>query len=314
MPLKNDEMGRLVDILRASWLPAYLAGMAEQTTPPGEPEIPTMRPHVFTLTVARLARGERGIRQVKMRDLALDLEIGDDHWVGLDLYQPYLKLYEGADLQAILSQFVVSMRWVRDYSLRVQAGEHTPWAEAQQRVLPHVYHEADPPPSTKLIALPWQAGLHIAYMDATPVGQVLITKADQATWGVPLLEIHQAALRNLRTTSPNGHWHHDPTPFGTTLVAYKNMDDGEAASRILLPDVLTAHFRHPSGPIVAAIPSRSILVACDIGDDPEALVGFGGVIKDRYASSTYPISEDLFLVQGTTLTPIANPGSRSPRA
>jgi hypothetical protein len=137
-------------------------------------------------------------------------------------------------------------------------------------------------------------GLHAGGFDVIVNGDHLLS------WGVPVADIQEAALRNLAAWSAGAAWTDEVS--GERRLISSDTGDGWDAARILLPEVrerLSTELGG-TGRVLVGVPERHVLVAGALrpGDDEFASL-FAEFVLEHSGDADEPIDRRLFeLVDG----------------
>ena len=152
----------------------------------------------------------------------------------------------------------------------------------------------------RLLKNRWLADLNVTYVIRIPSGFRYLTELDLERWGLELEELHRLAIANLCGLDTNAtampEFPEGGLPF-VMVVAGDNME----ASRLLNPGLYKRFAESLGGPFIAAIPCRDALIL--FPNDTGLRRSAQQLVRKDFESSTYPITDRLFLVtpDGTTL-------------
>jgi hypothetical protein len=137
-------------------------------------------------------------------------------------------------------------------------------------------------------------GLHAGGFD------VIVNGDHVLSWGVPVAEIQEVALRNLAAWSAGAAWTDEVS--GERRLISSDTGDGWDASRILLPEVINrlAAELGSAGRVLVGVPERHLLTAGALrpGDDEFATL-FAEFIVEQSGGADEPIDRRVFeLVDG----------------
>ena len=129
---------------------------------------------------------------------------------------------------------------------------------------------------------------------------VIVNGDHLLTWGVPVAEVQDAAMRNLATWSATAAWTDEVS--GERRLLSSDTGDGWDAARILLPEVLERLGRElsPAGRVLIGIPERHLLIAGTLRPGDEEFAGlFSEFIVEQSGGADEPIDRRVFeLVDG----------------
>ncbi|MEA3339279.1 MAG: DUF1444 family protein [Chloroflexota bacterium] len=145
---------------------------------------------------------------------------------------------------------------------------------------------------------PFAAGLIVTYVFDFPhhrayINQEMMTKMTSDSEITPDL-IHEYALENLRkrTTSENYETH----GLREQTMVVCEMDDGYAAARVLLPDLMEKWARRIPGRMLIGIPNRDFMIAFS-DRDPGHVAAIAGQVRRDVGERDHPLCADLLLWQ-----------------
>jgi hypothetical protein len=134
-------------------------------------------------------------------------------------------------------------------------------------------------------------GLHAGGFD------VIVNGDHVLSWGVPIAEIQETALRNLAVWSASAAWT-DEVSAERRLIS-SDTGDGWDAARILLPEVLERLSSElgATGRVLVGVPERHVLIAGALrpGDDEFARL-FGEFVVEHSGGADEPIDRRVFEV------------------
>ncbi len=125
---------------------------------------------------------------------------------------------------------------------------------------------------------PFVTGLTITYVLDMPQYRVYVNQDMMSRFTaqaeVSPDDIHEAALENLRQRTSSSHY--QMHGLGDKTLAVCETDDGFAATRILLPELMTAWAERIPGRMLIGIPNRDFLIASSDRDPAQvqAMDGF----------------------------------------
>jgi uncharacterized protein YtpQ (UPF0354 family) len=134
-------------------------------------------------------------------------------------------------------------------------------------------------------------GLHAGGFD------VIVNGDHVLSWGVPIAEIQETALRNLAVWSASAAWTDEVS--GERRLISSDTGDGWDAARILLPEVLERLSSElgATGRVLVGVPERHVLIAGALrpGDDEFARL-FGEFVVEHSGGADEPIDRRVFEV------------------
>jgi hypothetical protein len=134
-------------------------------------------------------------------------------------------------------------------------------------------------------------GLHAGGFD------VIVNGDHVLSWGVPIAEIQEAALRNLGAWSAGAAWTDEVS--GERRLISSDTGEGWDASRILLPEVLDRLSSElgAAGRVLVGVPERHVLVAGSLrpGDDEFAAL-IAEFVVENSGGADEPIDRRVFEV------------------
>ncbi len=132
----------------------------------------------------------------------------------------------------------------------------------------------------------------IAYVFDFPDRRAYVNKTMVPEFVDQIDEFHQYALENLRkrTTSKDYETH----GLGDTTIIACETDDGFAATRILLPDLMETWAKRIPGRMLLGIPNRDFLIAFS-DRDPNHVATMAQQIRRDTKKREYPLSGNLLL-------------------
>ena len=144
---------------------------------------------------------------------------------------------------------------------------------------------------------PFKAGLGVAYVFDNPQYRAYINgsmMADLMSKSTTMFQdIHEYALNNLRLRTSSKLVQTQGIGDNTLIVCETN--DGFAATRILLPDLIKTWQSRIPGKMLLAIPNRGFLIAfSDRHPEKTAVVH---QIREDFKSKEFPLTPDLFVWQ-----------------
>lgn len=132
-------------------------------------------------------------------------------------------------------------------------------------------------------------GLHAGGFDVIVSGDHLVS------WGVPVADIQEAALRNLATWSAGAAWTDEVS--GERRLISSDTGEGWDASRILLPEVIDRLSSElgGAGRVLVGIPERHVLIAGALrpGDEEFATL-FAEFVVEHSGGADEPIDRRVF--------------------
>ncbi|HEX4340836.1 MAG TPA: hypothetical protein VH062_33235 [Polyangiaceae bacterium] len=135
----------------------------------------------------------------------------------------------------------------------------------------------------------------------SPRRMTYVTKDQPPQWKVGLDVLHEQGVASLWQTAKADHF--EPAAHaggGAGTLAVVDTGDNYAAALLLVPAVRDALAKVLGVPYTAAVPNRDTLLACS-GDYSAA--AFASAVKDAFAKGGYPISSQVFRVEGDRVTP-----------
>ncbi len=143
-------------------------------------------------------------------------------------------------------------------------------------------------------------GIAVVYALNAGAYDVIVNGDHLLSWGVPVTEVQDAAMRNLANWSANAAWTDEVS--GDRRLLSSDTGDGWDAARILLPEVLERLGRElsPAGRVLVGVPERHLLIAGTLGpDDEEFAALFAEFIVEQSGGADEPIDRRVFeLVDG----------------
>ncbi len=186
-------------------------------------------------------------------------------------------------------------RWIVEL---LRASEGTPDARepfdtVRERILPMIA----PDPSDiiqQAVTQPLINGLSVAYVVDQDRSVSYVTQQRLAQWGIPIDDLHAAALENLTAHSQELEAHAaQDEQGGIYLILFQTMD-GFDASRVLLPSLHEKLRGHLGSPFFAAIPNRDILL-CFRNDD-ETLAKLRPQIESDFRRMPHELTDKILLI------------------
>jgi uncharacterized protein YtpQ (UPF0354 family) len=120
------------------------------------------------------------------------------------------------------------------------------------------------------------------------------------SWGVPVGDVQEAALRNLAAWSAGAAWTDEVS--GERRLLSSDTGEGWDASRILLPDVVDRLWNelHEAGRVLIGVPERHLLIAGALRpDDEEFGTLFSEFVVEHSGGADEPVDRRVFeLVDG----------------
>jgi len=135
------------------------------------------------------------------------------------------------------------------------------------------------------------ADVWIVYAVDLPGSIAYLTESERKRLGLPLEELRQLAITNLRRVLPEIERHGTAPAF--MLTAGGNME----ASLLLLDDLWQGQERLVEGEVVAAVPARDVLVFTG-SNSPAGIEAVKGSIQRVAANNSYPVSKALLVRRG----------------
>ncbi len=133
-------------------------------------------------------------------------------------------------------------------------------------------------------------GVAVVYALNAGAYDVIVNGDHLLTWGVPVTEVQDAAMRNLAAWSGTASWTDEVS--GERRLLSSDTGDGWDAARVLLPEVLERLGRElsPAGRVLVGIPERHLLIAGALrpGDNEFAAL-FSEFIVEQSGGADEPI-------------------------
>lgn len=143
-------------------------------------------------------------------------------------------------------------------------------------------------------------GIVVVYALNAGAFDVIVNGDHLLSWGVPVSEVQDAAMRNLAAWSASAAWTDEVS--GERRLISSDTGDGWDAARVLLPEVLERLGRElsPAGRVLIGVPERHLLIAGTLrpGDEEFAAL-FSEFIVEQSGGADEPIDRRVFeLVDG----------------
>jgi hypothetical protein len=143
-------------------------------------------------------------------------------------------------------------------------------------------------------------GIAVVYALTAGAYDVIVNGDHLLTWGVPVSEIQDTAMRNLATWSATAAWTDEVS--GERRLLSSDTGEGWDAARVLLPEVLERLGRElgPAGRVLIGVPERHLLIAGTLrpGDEEFAAL-FSEFIVEQSGGADEPIDRRVLeLVDG----------------
>ena len=143
------------------------------------------------------------------------------------------------------------------------------------------------------------AGLGVVYGLHAGGFDVIVNGDHVLSWGVPIAEIQEVALRNLANWSAGAAWTDEVS--GERRLISSDTGDGWDAARVLLPEVLDRLSSElgGAGRVLVGIPERHVLIAGALrpGDEEFATL-FAEFVVEHSGGADEPIDRRVFEVVG----------------
>ncbi len=153
-------------------------------------------------------------------------------------------------------------------------------------------------------------GLGVAYALHAGGFDVIVNGDHVLSWGVPVADIQEAALRNLATWSAGAAWTDEAS--GDRRLLSSDTGDGWDAARILLPEVLDKLSAElgGAGRVLVGLPERHLLVAGPLGSaDDEFATLFAEFVVEQSGGADEPIDRRVFELVDGRLTEFGGVGA-----
>jgi uncharacterized protein YtpQ (UPF0354 family) len=141
------------------------------------------------------------------------------------------------------------------------------------------------------------AGLGVVYGLHAGGFDVIVNGDHVLSWGVPIADIQEAALRNLANWSAGAAWTDEVS--GERRLISSDTGDGWDAARVLLPEVLDRLSSElgGAGRVLVGIPERHVLIAGALrpGDEEFATL-FAEFVVEHSGGADEPIDRRVFEV------------------
>lgn len=259
-------------------------------------DAPMLDPEGFAELIESRMRVEDDLDLRERDGLMLSLGVGSSD-VKLNLsnfYQVYAQ--EPAQLDAVIETV---LRAARNYD---EARQITSFDSLRERVYPMLkpismlakVRERKLP---MLLYRPFLADLIIAYVIDEPASVAYINEQHMERWQIAEHELHEQAMRNLRTrTEQRGNY--TVAGEGEQRLVIYNTQDGFDATRLLLSDVLEGWRPQFPGNVVIGVPNRDFLIAFSDADD-SVLSAVARQIQLDAAQREHGLTDQLFtLING----------------
>ncbi|MBA2381721.1 MAG: DUF1444 family protein [Chloroflexi bacterium] len=143
-------------------------------------------------------------------------------------------------------------------------------------------------------------GLAVVYAMPGTGFDVIVNADHLLSWGVSVVDVQDAALRNLAAWSTTAAWTDEVS--GERRLISSDTGDGWDASRILLPEVrtkLTAELGS-AGRVLIGLPERHVLIAGALRPGDEEFAGmFGEFVVESSGGADEPVDRRVFeLIDG----------------
>jgi len=150
------------------------------------------------------------------------------------------------------------------------------------------------------------AGLAVVYAMHSAGFDVIVNGDHLLSWGVPVGEVQEAALRNLAAWSAGAAWTDEVS--GERRLLSSDTGEGWDASRILLPDVLDRLWNElrEAGRVLIGVPERHLLIAGALRpDDEEFATLFSEFVVEHSGGADEPVDRRVFELIDGRLTEFA---------
>jgi hypothetical protein len=152
------------------------------------------------------------------------------------------------------------------------------------------------------------AGLGVVYGLHAGGFDVIVNGDHVLSWGVPIAEIQQAAMRNLVAWSAGAAWTDEVS--GERRLISSDTGDGWDAARILLPEVIERLSSElgAAGRVLVGLPERHVLVAGAMrpGDEEFATL-FAEFVLEHSGGADEPIDRRVFEIVDGRLVEFSGP-------
>lgn len=140
------------------------------------------------------------------------------------------------------------------------------------------------------------AGLPVVYTIPASGFDVVVNGDHLQSWGIEVVQLQDAALRNLAAWSANAPWTDEVS--GERRLISSDTGDGLDAVRILLPDVM-AHLAQELGRdearVLVGVPERHLLTAASLRPDDQGFAAmFAEFILEQSGGADEPIDRRVF--------------------
>jgi hypothetical protein len=150
-------------------------------------------------------------------------------------------------------------------------------------------------------------GLPVVYAIAAGGFDVIVNGDHLLSWGVPVTDIQDAAIRNLAAWSATAAWTDEVS--GDRRLLSSETGEGSDAVRILLPEVREHLTRElgGSGRVLIGLPERHLLLAGTLrAGDEEFAALFADFVLEHSGGSDEPIDRRVFELVGGQLVEFAS--------
>jgi hypothetical protein len=149
-------------------------------------------------------------------------------------------------------------------------------------------------------------GLVVVYAMHSAGFDVIVNGDHLLSWGVPVGDVQEAALRNLAAWSAGAAWTDEVS--GERRLLSSDTGEGWDAARILLPDVLDRLWNElrEAGRVLIGVPERHLLIAGALRPDDEEFANlFSEFVVEQSGGADEPVDRRVFELVDGRLTEFA---------
>lgn len=244
---------------------------------------------------------EREYPQVKPTPRQWAIELANEEGevigtVGLEnLYRDCLLKSEsaGALIREYLDQLLDSLS---------ESNSYEEYNAVRGRLLPMLKSEEWVREVPGLVTTPFAPGLVMCFVVDAPARLAYVTEEMLSGWDQPLERVQEVAQDNLARMQEQVELMILRDPNGKAIAVIVNVQDGYAATRLVVPSIRDSFAEHLGDDYLIGLPNRDFLVAFT-DREPETAANIIRQVKHDFQRMNHPLSTTIYRVHSDSVAP-----------